>query len=60
MLLISEELDELFELSDRLVVMAKGRLSPSLPVQQASLDLVGQWMSGLWGAGPEGDAHAAA
>ena len=30
-LVVSEELDELFEISDRLVVIAKGRLSPSVP-----------------------------
>lgn len=47
-LLISEELDELFEISDRLIVMAKGRVSPALPTREASLDLVGRWMSGLW------------
>ncbi len=47
-LLISEELDELFEISDRLTVMAKGRMSPALPTGEASLDLVGRWMSGLW------------
>lgn len=60
LLVISEELDELFELSDRLIVMAKGRVSPSLSIQQASLDLVGQWMSGLWDAEPKGGVHAAA
>ncbi|HLU79371.1 MAG TPA: ABC transporter ATP-binding protein [Burkholderiaceae bacterium] len=47
-LVISEELDELFEISDRLVVMAKGRVSPSIPTREATLDLVGRWMSGLW------------
>src|SRR5690606_33997280 len=47
-LLISEELEELFEVSDRLMVMAKGRMSPSLFTRDASLDLVGRWMSGLW------------
>ncbi len=47
-MVISEELDELFAISDRLVVMAKGRLSPALPTREASLDLVGRWMSGLW------------
>ncbi|WP_345796055.1 ABC transporter ATP-binding protein [Castellaniella sp. MT123] len=47
-LLISEELDELFELSDRLVVMAKGRLSPPIERAQASREQIGQWMSGLW------------
>lgn len=47
-LVISEELDELFEISDRLVVIAKGAMSPSVKTSDASLDLVGQWMSGLW------------
>ncbi|NYT79921.1 ABC transporter ATP-binding protein [Alcaligenaceae bacterium] len=47
-LVISEELDELFEISDRLIVMAKGRVSPSIGVSDASVDLIGQWMSGLW------------
>lgn len=47
-LVVSEELDELFELSDRLLVMAKGKLSPSLPIEEASVEKVGEWMSGLW------------
>ena len=48
-LVVSEELDELFDVCDRLYVMAKGQLSPSLPRDKASTELVGQWMSGLWG-----------
>jgi simple sugar transport system ATP-binding protein len=47
-LVVSEEIDELFELSDRLQVIAKGKLSPPLARGQASVELVGQWMSGLW------------
>ncbi len=47
-LLISEELDELFELSDRLVVLAKGRLSPPIARAEATRERIGQWMSGLW------------
>ena len=47
-LVVSEELDELFEICSRLYVMAKGQLSPSLPRDRASTELVGQWMSGLW------------
>jgi general nucleoside transport system ATP-binding protein len=31
-----------------LVVMAKGRLSPSLPIAEASVETIGSWMSGLW------------
>jgi simple sugar transport system ATP-binding protein len=45
---VSEELDELFEISDRLVVIAQGRLSPSVPTAQATIEMVGEWMSGLW------------
>lgn len=58
LLVISEELEELFEISDRIMVMAKGRLSPSLKTSQASVDLIGQWMSGLWGAAPAEVKHA--
>jgi simple sugar transport system ATP-binding protein len=46
-LLISEDLDELFELCDRLVVMARGRTSPSLARAQASVESVGAWMAGV-------------
>ncbi len=53
LLVVSEELDELFQLSDRLCVMAQGRLSPAVPVAQASVAQIGTWMSGLWDAPPE-------
>ena len=51
-LVVSEELDELFEMCDRLYVMAKGQLSPGLPRAEATVALVGQWMSGLWDLTP--------
>jgi simple sugar transport system ATP-binding protein len=47
-LVVSEELDELFEVSDRLHVIARGRLSPSVPVADATIEKIGEWMSGLW------------
>jgi ABC-type uncharacterized transport system ATPase subunit len=47
-LVVSEELDELFEISDRLIVIAKGRVSPSIDIADADQALIGQWMSGLW------------
>ena len=47
-LVVSEELDELFELCDRLQVIAKGRLSPSVPIAEATVGKIGEWMSGLW------------
>ena len=49
-LVVSEELDELFELSDRMHVMAKGRLSPSVARRDATVEQIGEWMSGLWHA----------
>ncbi|MFT3917199.1 MAG: ABC transporter ATP-binding protein [Anaeromyxobacteraceae bacterium] len=51
-LLVSEELEELFAIADRLYVIAKGRLSPSIPAEQATVEQVGEWMSGLWPGGP--------
>ncbi len=65
-LVLSEELEELFEISDRLHVIAKGRLSPSVPRAQATVSQIGEWMSGLWSDAPravpaaEGAAHAEA
>ena len=47
-LVVSDELEELFELSDRLHVMAQGRLSPALSRDEATTDIIGTWMSGLW------------
>ncbi|MDR7377463.1 simple sugar transport system ATP-binding protein [Rhodoferax ferrireducens] len=47
-LVVSEELDELFEICDRLHVVAKGRLSPSIPRAAATVAQIGEWMSGLW------------
>jgi simple sugar transport system ATP-binding protein len=46
-LVISEELDELFEISDRLMVIAKGRMSPAIATADATRDRIGLWMSGL-------------
>jgi simple sugar transport system ATP-binding protein len=49
-LVVSEELDELFEISDRLLVIAKGHISPSVPTAAATVAQIGEWMSGLWDA----------
>jgi general nucleoside transport system ATP-binding protein len=58
LLVVSEELDELFEICDRLVVIAQGRLSPSVPVADATVEMIGLWMSGLWpGAAAASIAH---
>jgi simple sugar transport system ATP-binding protein len=47
-LVVSEELDELFEVCDRMHVIARGRLSPSVPIAEATVEQIGEWMSGLW------------
>jgi len=49
-LVVSEEIEELFEVCDRLHVIAHGRLSPSVAAAQTTLEKVGEWMSGLWSA----------
>ena len=61
-LVISEELDELFEIADRLQVMAGGRLSPPIARADATVEQIGTWMSGLWpqaGAAPAAPAAPA-
>jgi len=53
LLVVSEELDELFEICDRLVVIAQGRVSPSIPTSEATVEQIGEWMSGLWNKAKE-------
>jgi simple sugar transport system ATP-binding protein len=48
LLVVSEELDELFEICDRLVVIAQGRVSPSVATSKTTIEMIGEWMSGLW------------
>ncbi len=45
-LLISEDLEELFQLSDRLAVMYEGRIVSTLPIEQATVGRVGLLMAG--------------
>jgi simple sugar transport system ATP-binding protein len=45
-LVISEDLEELFEICPELMVMARGRLSPRVAVRDATLAQIGEWMSG--------------
>ena len=45
-LVLSEELDELFMLSDRIAVLADGRLSRAVPAAGTSINQIGVWMSG--------------
>jgi simple sugar transport system ATP-binding protein len=45
-LVVSEELDELFEICDRLAVIAQGRLSEAKPVAATNAEEIGMLMSG--------------
>jgi simple sugar transport system ATP-binding protein len=58
-LVISEELEELFEVSDRIAVIAEGRISPSKKLADTNIDEIGVWMSGMWDEAPaEVASHA--
>ena len=46
-LVISEDLDELFILCDRIGAIYKGKLSPLKPIQDSSRDEIGRWMGGI-------------
>ena len=35
-----------------LLVLARGRLSPSIPASEATVEQLGAWMSGLWDLSP--------
>ena len=45
-LVVSEDLEELFEISTALMVMARGRLSPRTAIADATMSQIGEWMSG--------------
>ncbi len=51
-LVVSEELDELFEICDRITVIAEGRLSPSKNTCDTNVEEIGLWMSGMFPGGP--------
>jgi simple sugar transport system ATP-binding protein len=46
-LLISEDLDEIFALSDRIVVMYEGKIMGGAIAEEASREQIGLWMSGV-------------
>ena len=63
-LLVSEDIDELFALSDRIAVIAAGRLSPIRRIDAAEVEEIGRWMGGALPPpsppAPPGPDHAAA
>jgi ABC-type uncharacterized transport system ATPase subunit len=50
-LLVSADLDEIFALSDRIVVMSEGRIVFESPIESADMTLIGSFMAG-GGEGP--------
>lgn len=55
LLVVSEELEELFMICDRITVLADGRLSPAVATGDTSVAQIGLWMSGEFDREP---AHA--
>ncbi len=49
---VSEEIDELYEVCDRIAVMYRGHISPAVPVQSLGMEELGRWMAGLWSGSP--------
>ncbi|MEO7496333.1 MAG: ABC transporter ATP-binding protein [Massilia sp.] len=48
-LVVSEEVEELFMMCDRIAVLAEGCLSPVVPAAETTINQVGVWMSGDFG-----------
>jgi general nucleoside transport system ATP-binding protein len=51
-LLVSEDLDELLELSDRIAVIFGGRIVHETPAAKADIAVIGPYMAGHHPAGP--------
>ena len=58
-LVVSEELDELFEICDRLAVIAGGRLSPPKDTRMTNAEEVGLLMSGAFNTSVHAPARGA-
>jgi simple sugar transport system ATP-binding protein len=54
--IVSQDLDEIFLVCDRVAVIAGGRLSPPIPVGEATIEQIGLVMGGATGGGEA--AHA--
>ena len=58
-IVISQDLDELFEISDRIAAMVHGRLSQSVPIEAMNMERVGLMMGGADTASAHASAGAA-
>lgn len=57
-LVVSQDLDELFAISDRIAVISNGRLSPARPSHDISVEQVGLLMGGMFDQVDEWDEDA--
>ena len=55
-ILISEDLDELLALTDRIAVLYRGRLSPAMATEDVTIKYLGLMMAGQAAEGPTADA----
>ena len=46
-LMISQDLDEIFEIADRIAVLSDGKLSPAFPAEEMTADRIGMLMGGV-------------
>lgn len=47
---VSEDIDELYQISDRIGAICDGRLSPFRPTNEVGIETLGQWMAGQFDA----------
>jgi len=59
-LVVSQDLDELFAISNRIAVIAEGRLSVSRDIQEITIEQIGLLMGGTTGNSSEEDAQSVA
>ena len=57
-LVISQDLDESFEIADRIAVISEGALSEPMPAAEATPEKIGLLMGGLHATGGEEASHA--
>ena len=48
-IVVSEDIDELYQISDRIGAICDGQLSPVKPTQDVGIETLGQWMAGQFG-----------
>ncbi len=59
-LVVSQDLDELFAISNRIAVIAEGRLSVSRDIKEISIEQIGLLMGGTEGSGSQKEAQSVA